>query len=206
MRKIIIVFGRYPDDRKWQNRLTTFYDYSLRRNRRGKQAQKTAEKKKRGRPKGSKNKAKAEVVLNAELICIQTALRCLVERVGSAIALCYVVLDGHFGNYPSAYMICQENLHLISKLRWDAGLYQAFEGDHSGPGSKPKYGAKLDVRKMDPKYLKKTITEGKFRTDIYKGQFYNKEFAFSLNMVILLKTHLATHAQAHVIFSAPTCN
>jgi hypothetical protein len=164
-----------------------------------KQAKKTMEKRKPGRPKGVKNKAKAEVVLNAELIRIQTALRSLVETVGSTLALCYVALDGHFGNYPSAYMVRQEKLHLISKLRWDAGLYPTFEGDHPGPGPKPKYGAKLDVRKMDPKYLKKTTTEGKFRTDIYQGQLYNKEFAFALNVVILLKTNLDTHIQAHVI-------
>jgi putative transposase len=37
------------------------------------------------------------------------------------------------------------------------------------------------------------------RTDIYQGQFLNKEFAFALNVVILLKTNLQTSAQAHAI-------
>jgi hypothetical protein len=84
---------------------------------------KTAEKKKPGRPKGSKNKDKQEVVLNAELLRIQAALKSLLETVGSAITLKYVALDGHFGNYPSACMVRQANLHLISKLRSDAALY-----------------------------------------------------------------------------------
>src|SRR3990172_3630791 len=104
-----------------------------------KKAKKTAEKKKLGRPKGSKNKDKAEVVLNAELLRIQAALRSVLETVGTTLHLNYVALDGHFGNYPSAFMVRQEHLHLISKMRSDAALYTAFEGEHDGPGPKPKY-------------------------------------------------------------------
>jgi len=47
--------------------------------------------------------------------------------------------------------------------------------------------------------LKETTTEDRLRTDIYQGQFYNKEFAFALNVFILLKTNLETGAQAYVI-------
>ena len=125
-----------------------------------------------------------------ELLRIQAALQSFLETVGALISLRYVALDGHFGNYPSAFMVRQENLHLISKLRSDAALYPAFEGEHNGPGPKPKYGAKMDVHKLDPKYLKETSTEDNLRTDIYQGQFCNKEFAFALNVVIILKTNL----------------
>ena len=114
----------------------------------------TGEKKKPGRPKGSQNKDKQEVVLNPELVRIQKALQSLLETIGTTISLRYVALDGHFGNYPSAFMVRQTNLHLISKLRWNAALYPTFEGEHSGRGPKPKYGSKIDVRKMDAKYLK----------------------------------------------------
>jgi putative transposase len=164
-----------------------------------KKIEKTGEPKKRGRPKGSKNKDKQEVVLNPELLRIQKALQSLLETIGATIILKYVVLDGHFGNYPSAFMVRQTNLHLISKLRSNAALYPAFEGEHSGRGPKPKYGSKIDVRKMDAEYLKKTSIDDNLRTDIYQGKFYNKEFAFALNVVIILKTNLDTHAQAHVI-------
>lgn len=160
---------------------------------------KNAGKRKPGRPKGSKNKDKREVELNPELMRIQTALKSLLATIGTWISLKYVALDGHFGNYPSAFMVRQVGLHLISKLRSDAALYPAFEGEHNRPGPKPKYGEKLDVRKLDAKYLKETSTEDNLRTDIYQGQFYNKEFAFSLNVVIILKTNLLTQAQAHVI-------
>jgi len=155
------------------------------------EARKTAEKKKRGRPKGSKNKTnKEEVVLNAELLRIQKALKSLLET---------MVLDGHFGNYPSAFMVKQANLDLISKMRSDAALYPAFAGEYPGAGRPAKYGEKINVRQLDPKYLQETSTEDHLRTNIYQGQFYNKEFAFLVNVVILLKTNLQTGAQAHVV-------
>ena len=164
-----------------------------------KKIQKAGEKKKRGRPKGSKNKDKQEMVFNPELVRIQKALQSLLETVGATIILKYVVLDGHFGNYPSAFMVRQENLHLISKLRSDAALYPAFVGEHRGPGPKPKYGTKIDVRQMDVEFLKESSIEDNLQTDVYQGQFYNKEFAFALNVVVILKTNLDTHVQAHVI-------
>jgi putative transposase len=160
---------------------------------------KSAAKKPRGRPKGSKNKDKLVVVLNVELLRIRAGLRSFLKTVGTVISLQYIVLDGHFGNYPSAYMVRQENLHLISKMRHDSALYPAYAGRYSGKGPHTKYGTKIEVSRMDEKYLKKTSIEGNLRTDSYQGQFYNKEFAFALNVVILVKTNLATNARAHVV-------
>ena len=159
----------------------------------------SGEKKKLGRPKGSKNKDKQVVVLNPELLRIQAALRSFIATIGVFITLKYVTMDGHFGNYPSAWMVRKENLHLISKLRSDAALKIAFVGEHSGPGPKPKYGAKIDVRKLDLQYWQEASFKDGIRTDIYQGQFYNTEFAFPLNVVIILKTNLVTKAQAQVI-------
>jgi putative transposase len=164
-----------------------------------KKVKQTSEKKPPGRPKGRKNKAKQAVVLNPELVRIQTALHRLLSTVGTILSLKYVVLDGHFGNYPSAFMVRQANLHLISKLRSNAALYPAFEGEHRRRGPKPKHGPQIDVRHLEAKYRKETAVENNVRTDIYQGQFYNKEFAFPLNVVVILKINLDTHAQAHVI-------
>lgn len=164
-----------------------------------KKVKKFGEKKKPGRPKGSKNKDKKEVVLTPELLRIQASLKSLVESIRTQISLTYVALDGHFGNYPAALMVRQLGLHLVSKMRFDAALYLPFEGEHKKPGPKPKLGAKIDVHAMDAKYLKETIVEDGLRTDIYQGQFLNTEFAFALNVVIILKTNLETSAQAHVI-------
>lgn len=138
-------------------------------------------------------------MLTPELLRIQQSLQSLLETIKNQISLKYVALDGHFGNYPSALMVRQIGLHLISKMRSDAALYLPVEGEHKQRGPKPKHGAKIDVHAMDAKYLKATTIENGLRTDIYQGQFLNKEFAFALNVVILLKTNLATSAQAHVI-------
>jgi DDE superfamily endonuclease len=66
---------------------------------------KSTEKRKPGRPKGSKNKTKQPVELNPELKRIQVMLQTLLKLVGSLISLKYIALDGHFGNYPSACMV-----------------------------------------------------------------------------------------------------
>lgn len=164
-----------------------------------KKAKPSGEKKKPGRPKGSKNKDKQAVVLTPELLRIQTALQSLLQTLKDHLSLKYVALDGHFGNYPSAFMVRQTGLHLISKLRTDAALYVPFEGEHKQRGPKPQQGAKINARTLDSQYLQETTVKDGLRTDIYQGQFLNKEFAFPLNVVIILKTNLETAAQAHVI-------
>jgi putative transposase len=62
-----------------------------------------------GRPKGSKNKAKAAVTLMPELVRIKSLLESLLHRITQCIPLTYLVLDGHFGNHnactwPSSVM------------------------------------------------------------------------------------------------------
>ena len=57
-------------------------------------------------------------------------------------------------------------------------------------------------------YLKSTVCksdiEDEIQTDIYQTTLLHKEFAQSLNVVILVKTNLKTHACSHIIlfFSA----
>jgi putative transposase len=85
------------------------------------------------------------------------------------------------------------------KLRSDAALYEPFTGKYCGSGPRPKYGDKVDVRKMKKKYLKSDKKEDGIRTQIYQALLINKGFAFSLNVVVILKTNLAAHKQAHVI-------
>ena len=160
-----------------------------------KKDKKAGEKRKRGRPKGSKNKKSTEVVLNAELQRIQVALKALLSLIGKVLPLKYLVMDGHFGNFPSASMVTQVGLQLISKLRQDAALYFPYEGTEPHT----KYGDKVIVCKMDARYLKESTVEKNIRTDIYQAKLLNKEFTLPLNVVIILKTNLDTQAQAHVI-------
>ena len=166
-----------------------------------KEEKKSVKKEKRpvGRPKGSKNKRSEHPTLSPELLRIQPVLRAFLAIVKGVLAIQYLVMDGHFGNYPSAWMVLQTGLHFVSKLRSDAALYEPFTGKYCGCGPRPKYGDKVDVRKMKKKYLQSDKKEDGIRTQIYQAALLNKGFAFSINVVVILKTNLATHKQAHVI-------
>jgi putative transposase len=158
-----------------------------------------AEKHPVGRPKGSKNKTNEEPTLSPELLRIQPVLQAFLAILHGVLAVQYLVMDGHFGNYPSTWMVLQTGLHFVSKLRCDAALYEPFTGKYRGRGPHPKYGTKVDVHKMKKKYLKSDKREDGFRTQIYQATLLNKEFSFPIKVVMILKTHLATHKQAHVI-------
>ena len=152
-----------------------------------------------GRPKGSKTKKDEQPTLSPELLRIQPVLQAFWAILKGVLAVSYLVLDGHFGNYPSAWMVLQTGLHFISKLRYDAALYEPFTGKYCGRGPRPKYGDKVDVGQMKRKYLKSDKKEDGIRTQIYQATLLNKEFAFPINVVVILKTNLSTHKQAHII-------
>ena len=157
------------------------------------------EKRAKGRPKGSRNKKSEKPTMSPELLWIQTVLQAFLQVLMGVLPVQYLVMDGHFGNYPSAWMVLQSGLQFISKLRWDAALYEPFTGKYRGRGPHPKYGDRVNVYRMKKKYLKSDKTEDGVRTQIYQAALLNKEFAFPLQVVVILKTNLATHAQAHVI-------
>jgi putative transposase len=166
-----------------------------------KDKKKPAKAKKRpvGRPKGSKNKKAEKPTLSAELLRIQPVLQAFLAVLKGVLPISYLVMDGHFGNYPSAWMVVQNGLHFVSKLRWDAALHEPFMGKYRGRGPHPKYGDKVDVRKVKKEYLKSDTVEDGIRTQIYQAPLLNKEFTFPINVVVILKTNLSTKTQAHVI-------
>jgi len=157
------------------------------------------EKRRVGRPKGSKNKRADLPTLNPELLRIQPILQAFWGVLLGVVPVQYLALDGHFGNYPSAWLVVQTGWQLISKLRHDAALYEPFTGKYRGRGRYPKYGSKVDVHQMKKKYLKSDIVADGLRTQIYQATLLHKEFAWPLNVVVILKTNLATQTQAHVI-------
>jgi len=166
-----------------------------------KEKEKTAQTKKRavGRPKGSQNKKKAPPILSPELLRIQPILQACLAVLKGVLMVRYLVLDGHFGNYPSAWMVLQTGLQLVSKFRSDAALFEPFTGQYGGHGPHPTYGDKVDVRRMKQKYLQADETETGLRTQIYQATLLNREFATPINVVVILKTNLSTHKQAHII-------
>jgi IS4 transposase len=152
-----------------------------------------------GRPKGSKNKTTADVSLSPELLRIQAMLTTQLKLMAGQIPLAYLVLDGHFGNYPAMHMVRQCGLHLISKLRCDSALHLPYAGPYQGHGPHRKYGDKLAYRQLPDSCLQTTTRTGQIETRIYQTQAWHKEFSQPLNVVIIVKTHLQTQAWAHVI-------
>jgi putative transposase len=152
-----------------------------------------------GRPKGSKNKIAAPIVLSPELLRIQAMLEAQLKLMAGLIPLAYLLLDGHSGNNPALYMVRQCGLHLISKLRCDSALYRPYAGPYNGHGPHRKYGDKLDYQHLPDAYLKQTTTEDQIETRIYQLQALHKEFSQPPNVVIIIKTNLQTQAVAHAI-------
>jgi putative transposase len=170
------------------------------------QAQKQARKAKRevqkgqpGRPKGRRNKNKADVMLNPELRRIQKMVQDFQNTLQGILHLSYLVLDGHFGNHTALCMVRQCQLHLISKLRTDSALFFPFIGPSQKRGQRPKFGQQMNVRKIPDEYLKETKVEDGVETRIFQMQLLHREFPGRLNVAILLKTNLETKAWAYVI-------
>src|SRR4029450_11632868 len=157
------------------------------------------DKRRPGRPKGSKNTPQADGTFTPELGRIAGWLDALLQLIAGWFPLTYLVLDGHFGNHNALQMARQHHLHLISKLRCDAALYFPYTGPYAGRGPQRRYGAKVVYHALPLSSLKATTVEGHMQTCFYQMQLRHKEFTQPLNVVIIVKTNLRTQARAHVI-------
>jgi|SRR5665648_75214 len=161
--------------------------------------QKDSKKRGCGRPKGSTSKNKEDVELSLYLCTIQNIIMKILKLIGSTIHVTYVVMDGAFGHNGALQMIQQCNLHIISKLQYNSALYFPYEGVYSGRGPYRKYGDKIDHKYIPSKYLKESTIEKSIRMDIYQMAMLHKLFPQKLNVVIIVKTNIETHARRHVI-------
>ena len=162
-------------------------------------ATETTMKRPRGRPKGSRNRNKNDIVLTDVLKQLQTMVKMLLKRVGNLITLRYFVLDGFFGHNNALQMTRQCGLHLISKLRTDAALYMPPTTPDAAQGRPRIYGDRFNPRQIDPKDCVSADTQGNLRTEVSQMQLRHKKFADLLNVVCILKTNLTTKQQAHVL-------
>jgi putative transposase len=162
---------------------------------------KSAKKKKKltGRPKGILNKDKTKLDLSPELLRINELLKVTLKLVRVFVAVKHLALDGHFGHNQAVLMARMNDLHLISKLRRDAALFEKYEGEYSGHGRRKRYGAKINYEKLAKKYLKKSEREGEIITNYYQGIFLSKSFGSELNVVIIEKINLKTGKIGHAI-------
>jgi putative transposase len=169
-----------------------------RRKKRAKKS-KTTKGKPKGRKKGSLNKDKNELRLSPELLRINELLSGLVKLLRVFVKVKYLALDGHFGHHQAVLMAIQNDLHLISKMRKDAALYEKYEGAYGGRGAKKKYGTRLRFDLLPIKYLKKSERVGEIITNYYQGLFLHKDFGRAINVVIIKKLNLKTRKAGHAI-------
>ena len=164
---------------------------------------KAAPKKKRGRPKGSRNRDKSQVELTPELKRIQEMVKKQLNMLQDRVTVRYLALDGHFGNNNALQMVRQCNLHLISKLRYDAALHFVYDGKQQRTGPRKRYGQKINYPQIKEQYrVERSVKDG-IETCIYQAHMLHHEFAQVLNVVILTRTNLQTGAFANVnLFSS----
>ena len=155
-------------------------------------------KRQRGRPKGRKNYEKPDPELSPLLTLVQGMLDTIRALLGS-IDVKHVVLDGKFGNYPSTWVVCKAGYHIISKMRHDAALYLPYDGPTPARGPTPRYGTQLDYRHLDPQFIVDTRQESDTRIDTYHMAVYHKDYPDLLNVVVVVKTQLATGKRGHVV-------
>ena len=167
------------------------------------ETQKPLPRRKRGRPKGSRNRNKTDVQLSDTLKHLQTMIKALLKRIDDLIPVRYLVLDGYFGDNPALQMTQECGLHLISKKRVPHQYRTLFSID-----------AALR-RTRTPAYLRGAFQSAGDRYPIPSlhrdaRQHYNrslsaisklrhKKFPDPLNVVCILKTHLLTEKKSHLL-------
>ncbi len=109
-------------------------------------------------------------------------------------------------NNNALQMARQVNLHIISKLRHDSALYIPYQNSDPNHRSRRKYGDRFDWRNIPQAYLRQSSIDDDILTCTYQATLLHKEFAQSLNVVILVKTNLKTNAHSHVILFSSDLN
>ena len=152
-----------------------------------------------GRPKGSRNQNKSQVVWTPELRLIHNMIQKQLCLIGQWLTITHLLLDGKFGHNNAVQMALGCGLHLVSKLRHDAALYLPYDGPYSGHGPHRKYGDKINHAAIPAEYLKETSTQDDIQTYIYQATMLHKGFAARLNVVIIRKHNVKTDRWAQVL-------
>jgi putative transposase len=167
--------------------------------KRKQQRKPSAPKRPRGRPKGSKNKNKADLTLSPELQRILAQGQAVMDLIREKLSVAYFVLDGHFGNAFATSMVRQMGLHIISKMAHNAELYLRPTEEEKAAHPRKKYGARLDYNHLPETLRVSSTTEAGYCTQVYQGICLHKHFADAINVVIIVRTHLESARVGHVV-------
>ena len=162
--------------------------------------------KKAGRPKGSKNKPQEALPVAYTFQVLERVLgsffQLFATYLSKLIQIRYVVGDGGFGNNTVAKIVMAKNLHLISKLQYNAALYFPFEGGYSGKGRPSLYGDKVDYQNLPPDAILKQQTLDNVTYTVYHfKKMLHKSFDMPINVVVLVKQKGDKKARPTVLFS-----
>jgi len=171
-----------------------------------KQAAKTRKKKlkkakraNKGRRQGRRKRNKNELSWSPELLRINEMVGVLVQLIKRFVKVKYLAMDAHFGHHQAVLMARTLDLHLISKMRRDAALYEKYEGAYGGKGRHRKYRARLKYDLLSLRYLRKSERDKEIITNYYQGIFLHRQFGGELNVVIIKKINLKTKKVGHAI-------
>jgi len=171
-----------------------------RQRRKKKRTRKTTKNKKAvGRKQGSVNKDKNALDLSPELERINKLLAGVLKLLRVFVKVKYLALDGHFGHHQAVLMALENDLHLISKMRRDAALFEKYEGGYGGRGARRKYGKRLKYDLLPTKHLRHSEGAGEIITNYYQGLFLHREFGREINVVIIVKVNVKTKKTGHAI-------
>jgi hypothetical protein len=159
---------------------------------------KNSEPKKRGRPKGSKNKNSSEVELDGIFKVVYESIKTVLDSTKIP-DLQYFAFDGAFGNNKGIQAVKRNNLDLISKMARNSALFLKFEGEQKAKGRKRIFGEKIDFWNLDKKYLVETTTKKDIKTEIYQFKALKKTISDMLNIVVIVKTNVKTDKQGYAI-------
>ena len=144
---------------------------------------------KRGRKKGTKNKpyelGNHFKVLSNLIVDFKSHL----SKIGCPMSICYFVGDGYYGNRSGCKVCLDNELHLISTLRKNAGLYFNYAGIQKSRGRKKKYGQKVDYTNLSSDYLVYENSTEELATYIYQIKAWNKRIPYCLLNVVILVIH-----------------
>lgn len=154
--------------------------------------------KKVGRPKGSKN-AKQEKKETGTFRLLREILELYVKKTKFKIK--HFVGDGKYANNVCSNICNGLGISLVSKLQHNSALYYEFDKleGKKRRGRPSKYGKKIEIDKLEDKYLKSIKEIDGEIEKIFQIKCLNKSFDNPLNVIFIINTNIETKKTTYAI-------